>query len=563
MYVREVTRKNKTGSVTYLQLANSHWDPQLKRAVPEIVANLGRTDKDATGTLRSLAHSALKYLGETPTSGEPPAPEDSRPAGGAWILDGIWKQLGLDQAIVASKRLGPGRPKNMQRAERIIFAMVADRALAPSSKLAGVEWMTHDVAIVGMPDKVSEDECYRGMDWITGAEQLFERRVFDAVANLLNLEVDLIFFDTTSTYFETADEDTPIPRDGQGIACSDGDGVTRIGFRTWGKSKDSRPDLPQIIIGMAVTRTGIPVRVWCWPGNTSDSALIRQARAELREWSLSKVVYVADRGFTCEENRKQLMRAGDGYILGEKLRSGSVEAQEALSKPGRYKTVAGNLQVKEVTTSAQDRFIICFNPEQVPRDQATRSRLVARLHDMITASDELTTTQRAELKGKISTMPGLNRFLRVTPTGLLRIDQAKIRREAGLDGKYLLRTSDPHMTSQDVALGYKQLLEVERGWRDMKSVLELRPVYHRLEDRIRAHVTLCWLALLLIRVAETQTGQTWAVIRQQMQRLCQVTYQTPQGSVVTHTRTTPAQAAILDKLGLKAPARLTVAVAGD
>lgn len=109
----------------------------------------------------------------------------------------------------------------------------------------------------------------------------------------------------------------------------------------------------------------------------------------------------------------------------------------------------------------------------------------------------------------LSTKPGLKRFLRTTPGGLLRVDKKKIASEANLDGKYLLRSSDPKLSAEDIALGYKQLLEVEHGWRDMKQILDLRPVYHRREDRIRAHVLLCWLALLLIRVAETSTGQTW------------------------------------------------------
>ena len=122
---------------------------------------------------------------------------------------------------------------------------------------------------------------------------------------------------------------------------------------------------------------------------------------------------------------------------------------------------------------------------------------------MIDGTDKLTVTKRAELRGVISTKPGLNRYLRVTPGGLLRIDAKKVKAEENLDGKYLLRSSDPKITAADIALGYRQLLEVERGWRDMKQVIDLRPVYHRLEERIRAHVILCWLALLLIRIAET------------------------------------------------------------
>jgi hypothetical protein len=156
--------------------------------------------------------------------------------------------------------------------------------------------------------------------------------------------------------------------------------------------------------------------------------------------------------------------------------------------------VAGNLQVKEVRVSDADRFVICFNPDAAARDQAVRADLVAELEELIVGSDTLTPVKRGELRGRISTKPGLNRFLRVTAGGLLRVDKAKMKTEANLDGKYLLRCSDPTLSAEDIAVGYKQLLEVERGWRDMKSVLDLRPVYHRLEERIRAHVLLAGAA---------------------------------------------------------------------
>ena len=280
----------------------------------------------------------------------------------------------------------------------------------------------------------------------------------------------------------------------------DDTGAVSGGFRRPGHSKDHRPDLPQIVIGLAVTRTGIPVRVWSWPGNSADTTLIAQVRSDLREWSLSRIIYAADRGFASEANRRTLMAGGDGYILGEKLRSGSPHAKAALARQGRYSQVAGNMLVKEVriqdTTGAHDRFIVCFNPDQATRDAAIRDQLVAQLGAMIEGTDQQAATKRAELRGKISTMPGLNRFLRVTPAGLLRVDKTKITTEANLDGKYLLRTSHPTMSAEDVALGYKQLLQVERAWRDMKSTLDLRPVYHRREERIRAHVDLCWLAPL-------------------------------------------------------------------
>ena len=134
---------------------------------------------------------------------------------------------------------------------------------------------------------------------------------------------------------------------------------------------------------MAVTRDGIPVRVWCWPGDTSDSALIRQVKDDMRDWSLSKVIWVADRGFTSAENRRYLRKGGGSYIIGEKLRSGSADAQAALSRQGRYKDVAGNLKVKEVRISDDERFVICFNPEAAERDAAVRARMIARLEEAI------------------------------------------------------------------------------------------------------------------------------------------------------------------------------------
>jgi transposase len=307
---------------------------------------------------------------------------------------------------------------------------------------------------------------------------------------------------------------------------------------------------------MAVTRDGIPLRTWCWPGNTADSALIRQVKDDLRDWSLSRVVWVADRGFTSAENRRYLRKGGNHYIIGERLRSGSPEAEAALSRQGRYQEVADNLRVKEVRIAEDERFVICHSPDGAERDAAIRARMIAQLKELIDGADALPKDKRAELRGVISTRPGLNRYLRVTPGGLLRIDMARAKAEENLDGKYLLRTSDPKMTAEDIALGYKQLLEVERGWRDMKQVIDLRPVYHRKEERIRAHVILCWLALLLARVAENACGATWPELRRQLDRITVGTFTGPAGTFRQRTEISPGQASILEKLGIDPPPRI-------
>ena len=558
MYLRSTPRRNKDGStVRYLQLAHNVWDPVAKRSKVQVVYNFGREDAANREALQRLIASLTRFLDPDTAlaaSAEGLAFIESRPLGGTWVLDALWQRLQIGKTM---KRLLKDRRLD-QSAERVLFSLVANRALAPSSKLAASRWVNDDVAIDGLPS-TSDDACYRAMDWLLEISATLEEEVFGQVANLLNLEVDLLFFDTTSTYFETEDADEAVARDefGQVVPAEQAtDDHKRRGFRPFGKSKDHRDDLPQVVIGMAVTRTGIPVRVWSWPGATSDSALIRQVKDDMRDWTLSRIVWVADRGFASQKNRLHLRTGDHHYIIGEKLRSGSAEAGEALARQGRYQDVRDNLKVKEVRIREDERFVICFNPEAAERDTRVRERLVAQLTGLIDGTDKLNATKRAELRGVISTKPGLNRYLRTTPSGLLRIDQTRIKAEENLDGKYLLRTSDPKMTAEDIALGYKQLLEVERGWRDMKQVIDLRPVFHRKEQRIRAHILLCWLALLLARIAETSTGHTWPTLRHELDRITLGTFTGPAGTFQQRTEITKTQRDLLHALQIQAPPRI-------
>ncbi len=561
MYVRVSSRRNKTGEVVrYLQLAHNEWDAKAGISRTNVLHSFGREDElDRPAIARLVA--ALTRLLDPSAAAALTGPADmtfteSRPMGGAYALDGLWQRLGIGAAIRAALT---GRRVQAGGVERILFALVANRALKPSSKLAATDWIAHDVHIDGLGE-AGDDACYRAMDALLDIEKTLAEQVYRQVADLLNLEVDLLFFDTTSTYFQTGQADEPAARDERGRIDPGGevtDPVRDTGFRAYGKSKDHRDDLPQIVIGMAVTREGIPVRVWSWPGNTGDSALIRQVKDDLRDWSLARVVWVADRGFSSKANRRYLQRGGGHYIIGEKLRSDSADIAAALSRQGRYARVAENMLVKEVNLDdTGDRFVICLNPEQAERDQHVRDELLTRLAEKIADSDRLGEPKRAELRAQIATSPGLNRFLRVTTGGLLRIDQAAVKAEQRLDGKYLLRSSDPKLSAEDIAVGYKQLLEVERGWRDMKSILDLRPVYHRLEDRIRAHVLLCWLALLLVRVAETTTSRTWPAIRADLDRLHLITFTGPAGTFRQTTQTTKPQRDILAALNLDPPKKI-------
>jgi transposase len=389
-----------------------------------------------------------------------------------------------------------------------------------------------------------------------------QERVFFTVASLLDLEVDLLFFDTSSTYWETdrlpdelQDQDDAPDTD----EPDEEPALQESGRRRYSKnSKDHRPDLPQVMVGMAVTRKGIPVRVWTFPGNASDQVIIRKVRDDLRGWNLSRVIWVLDRGFTSERNRRYLQRGGGHYIVGEKLRSDSKEANAALARQGRYHTVAGSLRVKQVRVddgTNRDRFVICHNPERAQRDELVREQILERLRQEIHHADGLAPSKRSELYGALSTKPAYKRFLRKTPTGKLRIDRAAVAREAKLDGKFLLRTSDESLSPADLAEGYKALYEAERGWRDLKHTIDMRPAYHRREDRIEAHVQLCWLALLLLRVAETEAGDTWRNLRNELDRMHLVTLATNEGTVAQRTELTPGQRHIIKALDLPEPPR--------
>jgi len=597
MYLRTATRKNKNGTtVRYLQLAHNEWDAAGQVSRRTVLYNFGREDlldKDAIARLVASLSSVLSP-GQAMAAAAPAGLEftGSRSLGGTHLLDGLWHRLGIDSIITRLVK----DPRARARTERILFGLVANRACKPSSKLAAAHWISDDAAIEGL-DQVEEDACYRAMDRLLQMEATLAEGVYWATADLLNLEVDLLFFDTTSTYFQIEVPDEPVARDQHGhrlpvdpavdpaaphlnstndsaapdpdspagvdpdvldpdVVGADGAAARVRGFRAYGKSKDHRDDLPQVVIGMAVTRTGIPIRVWSWPGATTDTALIRQVKDDLKQWTLARVVWVADRGFASAANRRYLQRAGGHYILGEKLRSGSPEATAALSRQGRYKTISDNMRIKEVNLAeTDDRFVICHNPDQATRDAAIRADLIDQLTHAITGSDTLTAVKRAELHGRLSTKPGLNRFLRTTPGGLLRIDKAAAKAEENLDGKYLLRSSDPKLSAEDIAIGYKQLLEVERGWRDMKQIIDLRPVHHRLEDRIRAHVLLCWLALLLIRITETTCNDTWPNLRRDLERLHLGTFTGPTGTFTQTTTITKAQQAIYTAMNLAPPPR--------
>jgi len=353
MYLRETRRTNRDGSVVrYLQLAHNERHPDTGNSTAKVIHNFGRAENVDRQALSRLVASISRFLDPeqalTAAAGAEVEVLDSRHLGGAWTLDRVRvrERLGIGAAI---RRVATGRRLNPEAVERVLFALVAQRALEPGSKLAATEWVAHRVAIEGCPG-FSDDAAYRAMDFLLDALGEIAGEAFSSVATLLNLDLDLVFVDTTSTYWEVdvADELADLQEN------VDDDGVSKPveqGARAFGHSEDHRTDLPQVVIAMAVTRDGIPVRCWTFPGNENDQAIIRTGKDDLAGWNLHRMVWVADRGFASAANRAYLTRGGGHYIHAEKLRHTNAEAAAALARAGRYRTVAGNLRVKEVAVA--------------------------------------------------------------------------------------------------------------------------------------------------------------------------------------------------------------------
>ena len=543
MYVRTISRKNKNGSTTtYVQLAHNSRDAQTGQPKADVLYTFGRADALDVDAIRRLTKSLSRFL--TPEealkiqgadNGAPLRFLKSAPIGGAYLLRGLWEQLGIPEALSQCMK----DRSFTSPVEWATFAMVANRALSPDSKRGVEEWISKDVAL-GNPDPIELQHLYRAMDVLLEHREIIHKEVFWAVADLLNLEVDLLFFDTTSTYFEMDEEDEG-------------------GLRRYGHSKDHRPDLPQIVIGLAVTKEGIPVKCWIMPGHTSDMKTVETVKKDLLGWKLSRCVWVMDRGMSSEENRLILQKAGGHYIIGEKLRDHQEIHRAVLAKRGRFTAIRENLEIKEVVVGDGERrrrFILVHNPEEAGKDKATRERTLKKIDEALKSIKE----QKGQCHKKnvcaLLSHRTMGRYLKQLKTGAIKLDKGKIKEEAHLDGKYIISSSDDTLSPEDIALGYKQLMEVERAFRTLKTTLDLRPVYHRKDERIQAHVFLCFLALLLVRIAERKTNMTWDRIKGQMERLHLGEFFSKDGRVLQTTEPTPEQLNILKQLKLSPPPRI-------
>ena len=474
------------------------------------------------------------------------------PHGDVHVLEAVWQRLGIGDILrsQSSKRAGFD-------IERALFAMVANRACAPASKLyCHEQWLKEDVHISGTGE-LRLHHLYRAMDFLEANKDNIEQEIFYRVSDLLNLDVEVIFYDTTSLHFEIDEEDRGAEKTGTMHGSQAAGGKEYAAPRKRGHSKNGRTDAPQIVIGLAVTREGFPVRHWVFPGNTVDVTTVAKVKEDLKGWKLNRCLFVGDAGMVSQANFQSLSKGGGKYLMAMPMRRGDEVTEAVLGRPGRYRKVAQNLEVKEVVIGDGERrrrYAVCHNPQEELRQRAHREELIRELEaELASLSDQGDGHSKRVCALRTSARYG--RLLKETQKGLV-IDTEAIRELERFDGKFVVHSNDDTLTAEDMALGYKQLQRVEESWRTMKSGLRMRPVFHWAPHRIHAHIAISVLALLLERTIEHACQDTWRNIRDDLKHIQLAQLLSPNGTVWQVTEPTAPAANRLKLLKIKPPAAI-------
>jgi transposase len=482
-------RQKKSGKRVYLQIVENHWEKGKTKQ--HVIATLGRLDQlQENGKLDALLQSGARFAEAVMVlnahrQGDAPSVRTTR-IGPALVFGRLWEQLQIPQVI---RQLLQGRRFTVP-IERILFLTVLHRLFGGGSDRSCVLVWKKDYHFPGT-ENVALHHVYRTMGWLGEAlpddqqkhatpfaprcrKDVFEEALFDRRRDLFN-ELELVFFDTTSIYFE-------------------GEGGSELG--QYGHSKDHRPDRKQMVVGVVIDGQGRPLCCELWPGNVTDVKTLIPVVDRLRQrFRIRTICVVADRGMISKETIAQLQdkQRNVRFILGARLRNVKEIYENVLSRGGRYREVhpprgkssdRSPLKVKEVCVDKR-RYVVCLNEEEARKDHAEREAIVAGLREQLKRGDK-------SLVGN----KGYRKYL-ASGGKTFSIDEAKVKREARFDGKWVLQTDMSDLTAEEVALKYKQLWMVEEMFRTAKTLLETRPIFHHGDDTIRGHVFCSFLALVL------------------------------------------------------------------
>jgi transposase len=509
-------RTKKSGSRSYLQVVENHW--RDGRPQQTVLATLGRLeDLQAGGHIDSLLVSGSRFAQKLLVLSEHKQQHlpviRTRHWGAPLVFEKLWRETGC-QAVITDLLRG----RHFEFAvERAVFLTVLHRLLAPGSDRAAERWKG-DYVLPGVED-LELHHLYRAMGWLgqqlpadqqQGSSKLVPRCTKDVIEEQLFArrrdlftEVEVVFFDTTSLYFE-------------------GHGGATLG--QYGHSKDHRPDERQMVVGAVLDGDGRPLCCELWPGNTTDvTTLIPIVDRLWRRFRIRQVCIVADRGMISQDTIAGLEGQRWLYILGARMRRQKEVRDEVLNDRRRFRVVhearekstdPAPLKVKEVWVEDR-RYVVCINEEEVEHDRAARAAIVAGLKEQLRQGDK-------SLVGN----KGYRRFLKIEGDGHFEVDEAKIEEEARYDGTWVLRTNT-ELATADVALQFKRLWMVEQWFRSCKSLLETRPIYHHLDETIRGHVFCSFLALVLryelqSRLKAKGRKFEWADVIRDLERIEQV-----------------------------------------
>lgn len=507
-------REKKSGPRSYLQIVENRREG--KKTHQHVIATLGRMDQlKESGALESLLRSASRFSdalmvicahkrGETPEAA-------SRRVGPAMIFERLWRESGCREVI---EKLLKGRHFEFS-VERAVFLTVLHRLCDPGSDRQADRWR-EGYQIQGV-SHLELHHLYRAMAWL--GEELpmgeqcqisrfaarctkdrIEEELFARRRDLFS-RLDVVFFDTTSIYFE-------------------GNGGQTVG--AYGNSKDHRSDCKQMVVGAVLDQEGNPVCCEMWPGNAADvKSLIPVVDRLRKRFGIGQVCIVADRGMISKETLRELESTERGwkYILGARMRKQKEVREEVLSVAGRYRVVhpkssikkdPSPLKVKEVVIDGR-RYVVCVNEDQALKDAADREAILGALREKLKQGDK-------SLVGN----KGYRKYLKTTGKGFA-IDEHKAVEEARYDGKWVLRTNTD-LTAEEAALKYKQLWMVESLFRTVKSILATRPIYHKRDETILGHVFCSFLAFVLMKELQNRIDQKgyqleWADVIRDLNRL--------------------------------------------
>jgi transposase len=561
MYLRTTRRKNKDGSVvTYYQLAHNMRHPETNQPTARVIHNFGRADQLDRQQLVRLCQSIARVCElkvTDPIQAQESSPEASLTdlpesfhlirtleLGLLLVIEAFWERLGISKVLSEV-----AQESGCQAYERALLAMTANRLCEPESKLGVWDRWLKDVYLPSCQE-LKLHQMYEAMDLLYDHSERVEEAIFFQTASLLELEVDLVFYDTTTVAFsiDMEDEDTEFEL---WLSRRSPEMV----LRQYGRPKDGKWSV-QMVVALAVTRQGLPVRSWVFPGATADMATVTKVKQDLKGWKLGRALFVGDGGLNSEDNRHELAKACGTYLLATRMNSVNEVHQDVLSRPGRYRRVSDNLHVKEVVVGGDGvrrrRYLLCYNPKEARRQRKHREQVVQQLEQELARHENMSVT--AQWAIELLASPRTKRYLTITKKAQIRLDRKAIREAARTDGKWVIQTNDDTLTPEDAACAYKGLTVIERCFRTLKSTqLKLEPVYHRLSRRIEAHVKICVMALLIERVAELACDQSWSQIHHVLTGLKATEFHTPSHLFFKRNEASPQLRNMLKKLEIPLP----------